>query len=189
MLICTLILIIGIAGIVSGAVLTRYPIMIAGAVLAAAGAVIGVIGIIRKNKAEKENAIRRETYISALSGADSARKAYNNALRKRDEFMNAHKELRLHGNQMQNAEDESEPGYSSGAEIADEIKNNLEQIDHLRQMIGEYEKQTEEKQERISGISEKRAKAAELTALLDEGREKIRRIELARDLMIQAKTI
>ena len=163
--------------------------MIAGAVLAAAGAVIGVIGIIRKNKAEKENAIRRETYISALSGADSARKAYNNALRKRDEFMNAHNELRLHGNQMQNAEDESEPGYSSGAEIADEIKNNLEQIDHFRQMIGEYEKQTEEKQERISGISEKRAKAAELTALLDEGREKIRRIELARDLMIQAKTI
>ena len=78
--------------------------------------------------------------------------------------------------------------YSTGAELTDAIKRNLEQIDRLRLAIVGYDRQIEEKQEQISELTEKRVRMEELTEMLDSGREKVRRIELARDLMTQAKT-
>lgn len=178
--------IIGVALIAAGAVLQQQIIMVSGAVIAAAGAVIGACGIIKKNKTEKEKAIRRDLYIAASSGADAAQKLYNTAVRKRDDFMNQHKDFRMPGSY--DVKPAETFGYESGTEIADAIKDNLEHIDQLRLAISGYEKQIEEKQDQISEISDKRDRADELEEMMNSGREKIRRIELARDLMMQAKT-
>ena len=183
-----IILVIGVAGVVAGAVMEQKLLLIAGALLAAIGAAVGVIGITRKNKAEKENATRREAYAAAESVADSAQKAYNSALRKRDEFVNSHRELRIQETGGRDTESAAGPTYSTGAELTEAIKRNLEQIDRLRLAIVGYDRQIEEKQEQISGITEKRVRIEELTEMLDSGKEKVRRIELARDLMTQAKT-
>jgi len=158
-----------------------------GIVLLVIGLVFIIIGSIINSKAKKENAVNHDAYVAAKAKHDKALEAYNVAKAKVDEYIAQYGTRFLDANDYMGFTDGSGREFSTGVQMSDEIQANNQRIDELKKTRTEYTNQLEEKQERLDEIKEKKTRLVELNESIAEDQNRVRRMELARDILTDAK--
>lgn len=157
-----------------------------GLIFAVIGAAFAVIGIMANRKAQKAYDENHDAYVAAKAKRDTAAGAYDKAKRELEIYTEKYGTAFLVSD-GKGFEDGSGREFASSAAIGEKIQENLKEIHRLRGVIAKYNEQTEAKQEQLDELSGKKEQLAELEESIDEGRVKVRRLELARDLMEKAK--
>lgn len=151
-----------------------------GAGMTVAGAAMLAAG--RKRKKEVH-----EVFVAAQARHDNAREAYLSAKKKLDDYVREYGTEFLNVSDCGSFTDGSGRSFASAAGINEQIRRNNAEAERLRGFVRSYAAQAEEKQELLDAIRDKKAALEELEEEFGAGRLKVRRLEIARDLLTEAK--